>query len=29
MFEGAADADISTLVRQVESGAGFQMPKTR
>src|SRR5438046_975200 len=29
MFEGAADADISTLVRQVESGAGLQMPKTR
>jgi 2-hydroxy-3-oxopropionate reductase len=29
MFEGAADDDISTLVRQVESGAGFEMPKTR
>jgi 3-hydroxyisobutyrate dehydrogenase-like beta-hydroxyacid dehydrogenase len=29
MFQGAADDDISTLVRQVESGAGFEMPKTR
>ena len=28
-FEGASDEDISTLVRHVERGAGFQMPKTR
>jgi len=29
IFEGAADDDISTLVRHVERGAGFEMPKTR
>ena len=29
MFEGATDDDISTLVCHVESGAGFEMPKTR
>ena len=29
MFAGAADDDISTLVRHVEEGAGFAMPKTR
>jgi 3-hydroxyisobutyrate dehydrogenase-like beta-hydroxyacid dehydrogenase len=29
MFEGAADNDISTLVRHVERGAGFEIPKTR
>ncbi len=29
IFEGAADNDISTLVRHVERGAGFEMPKTR
>ena len=29
IFEGAADNDISTLVRHVEHGARFEMPKTR
>jgi 2-hydroxy-3-oxopropionate reductase len=29
MFEGAADDDLSTLIRHVERGAGFEMPKTR
>jgi 3-hydroxyisobutyrate dehydrogenase-like beta-hydroxyacid dehydrogenase len=29
MFEGAADNDISTLIRHVERGAGSEMPKTR
>jgi 3-hydroxyisobutyrate dehydrogenase-like beta-hydroxyacid dehydrogenase len=29
MFEGAANDDISTLVRHVERRAGFEMPKTR
>ena len=29
IFQGSADDDISTLVRQVERGAGFEMPKTR
>jgi 3-hydroxyisobutyrate dehydrogenase-like beta-hydroxyacid dehydrogenase len=29
MFAGAANDDISTLVRHVEQGAGFAMPKTR
>jgi 3-hydroxyisobutyrate dehydrogenase-like beta-hydroxyacid dehydrogenase len=29
IFSGAADDDISTLVRHVEHGAGFEMPKTR
>jgi len=29
IFAGAADDDISTLVRHVEHGAGFEMPKTR
>jgi len=29
MFAGAADDDISTLVRHVEQSAGFVMPKTR
>ena len=29
MFEGAADDDISTLVRHVERGAGFEIPKSR
>jgi 3-hydroxyisobutyrate dehydrogenase-like beta-hydroxyacid dehydrogenase len=29
IFKGAADDDISTLVRHVERGAGFEMPKTR
>jgi 2-hydroxy-3-oxopropionate reductase len=29
MFEGAANNDISTLVRHVERGAGFEIPKTR
>lgn len=29
VFEGAADDDISTLVRHVERGAGFEIPKTR
>ena len=29
MFEGAAYDDISALVRRIESGAGFEMPKTR
>lgn len=29
VFAGAADDDISTLVRHVERGAGFEMPKTR
>jgi hypothetical protein len=29
VFEGAAYHDISTLVRHVERGAGFEMPKTR
>jgi hypothetical protein len=27
MFEGAADDDISTLIRHVERGAGFELPK--
>jgi 3-hydroxyisobutyrate dehydrogenase-like beta-hydroxyacid dehydrogenase len=29
IFAGAADDDISTLVRHVERGAGFEIPKTR
>lgn len=29
IFRGAADDDISTLVRHVERGAGFEIPKTR
>jgi hypothetical protein len=29
MFAGAADDDISTLIRHVEGGAGFEMPKAR
>jgi 3-hydroxyisobutyrate dehydrogenase-like beta-hydroxyacid dehydrogenase len=29
MFEGAADDDISTLVRHVERRAGFEIPKSR
>jgi 3-hydroxyisobutyrate dehydrogenase-like beta-hydroxyacid dehydrogenase len=29
IFKGAADDDISTLVRHVERGAGFEIPKTR
>ena len=29
MFKGAADDDISTLVRHVEQAAGFEIPKTR
>jgi 3-hydroxyisobutyrate dehydrogenase-like beta-hydroxyacid dehydrogenase len=29
MFEGAADDDLSTLVRHVERGAGFEIPKSR
>jgi 3-hydroxyisobutyrate dehydrogenase-like beta-hydroxyacid dehydrogenase len=29
IFAGAADDDISTLVRHVEQAAGFAMPKTR
>jgi 2-hydroxy-3-oxopropionate reductase len=29
IFRGSADDDISTLVRHVEQGAGFEMPKTR
>ncbi len=29
MFDDAAHHDISTLVRHVERGAGFEMPKTR
>jgi len=29
MFAGAADDDISTLVRHVERGSGFEMPKRR
>jgi 3-hydroxyisobutyrate dehydrogenase-like beta-hydroxyacid dehydrogenase len=29
IFQGSADDDISTLVRHVERGAGFGMPKTR
>jgi 2-hydroxy-3-oxopropionate reductase len=29
MFEGAANNDISTLVRVMERGAGFEIPKTR
>jgi 3-hydroxyisobutyrate dehydrogenase-like beta-hydroxyacid dehydrogenase len=29
IFQGSADDDISTLVRQVERDAGFEMPKTR
>lgn len=29
MFAGAADDDLSTLVRHVEEAAGFEMPKTR
>jgi len=29
MFEGAADDDISTLIRHVERRAGFEMPKAR
>jgi 3-hydroxyisobutyrate dehydrogenase-like beta-hydroxyacid dehydrogenase len=29
IFSGAANDDISTLVRHVERGAGFEMPKTR
>ena len=29
IFQGSADDDISTLVRHVERGAGFEMPKTR
>jgi 2-hydroxy-3-oxopropionate reductase len=29
MFEGAANDDLSTLVRHVERGAGFEMAKTR
>lgn len=29
IFQGSADDDISTLVRHVERGAGFEIPKTR
>jgi len=29
IFAGSADDDISTMVRYVEGGAGFEMPKTR
>ena len=29
IFQGSADDDISTLVRHVERGAGYEMPKTR
>ena len=29
MFEGATNDDISTLIRHVEQGAGFELPKTR
>jgi hypothetical protein len=29
IFKGAAEDDISTLVRHVERGAGFEIPKTR
>jgi 2-hydroxy-3-oxopropionate reductase len=29
MFEGASDDDISTLIRHVERGAGFELPKVR
>src|SRR6266849_6628731 len=29
MFEGSADDDISTLIRHVERGAGFETPKVR
>src|SRR5437016_203611 len=29
MFAGAANDDLSTLIRHVERGAGFEMPKTR
>jgi 2-hydroxy-3-oxopropionate reductase len=29
IFKGAADDDISTLLRHVERGAGFEIPKTR
>ena len=29
IFAGAAGDDISTLVKHVERGAGFEMPKTR
>jgi 3-hydroxyisobutyrate dehydrogenase-like beta-hydroxyacid dehydrogenase len=29
MFAGAADDDISTLIRHVEGGAGFEMPRAR
>jgi 3-hydroxyisobutyrate dehydrogenase-like beta-hydroxyacid dehydrogenase len=29
MFEGAADDDLSTLIRHVERRAGFEIPKTR
>jgi hypothetical protein len=29
MFEGAADDDLSTLVRHVERGVGFEIPKSR
>src|SRR3979411_59591 len=27
MFEGASDDDISTLIRHVERGAGFELPR--
>ncbi|MCX5818940.1 MAG: NAD-binding protein [Deltaproteobacteria bacterium] len=29
MFEGMAECDITELVRVVERGAGFELPKTR
>lgn len=29
IFQGSADDDISTLVRHLERGAGFEIPKTR
>jgi 3-hydroxyisobutyrate dehydrogenase-like beta-hydroxyacid dehydrogenase len=29
IYNGAADDDISTLLRHVERGAGFDIPKTR
>jgi hypothetical protein len=29
VYKGAADDDISTLVRHVERDASFEMPKTR
>jgi 3-hydroxyisobutyrate dehydrogenase-like beta-hydroxyacid dehydrogenase len=29
MFDGAANGDLSTLIRHVERGAAFEMPKTR